>query len=30
MNRIREMAEVPDIQTESTFHETKFAFLLCV
>ena len=29
MDRIREMAEVPDIQTESIFHETKFVFLSC-
>ena len=29
MDRIREMADVPDIQTESIFHETKFVFLSC-
>ena len=29
MDRIREMADVPEIQTESIFHETKFVFLSC-
>jgi site-specific DNA-methyltransferase (adenine-specific) len=29
MDRISEMADVPEIQTESIFHETKFVFLSC-
>ena len=29
MDRISEMADVPDIATESIFHETKFVFLSC-
>ena len=29
MDRISEMAEVPEIQTERIFHETKFVFLSC-
>jgi len=29
MDRIREMADAPEIQTESIFHETKFVFLSC-
>jgi site-specific DNA-methyltransferase (adenine-specific) len=29
MDRISEMADVPEIRTESVFHETKFVFLSC-
>ena len=29
MDRISEMADVPEIQTERIFHETKFVFLSC-
>ncbi len=29
MDRINEMADVPEIQTESIFHETKLVFLSC-
>jgi site-specific DNA-methyltransferase (adenine-specific) len=29
MDRISEMADVPEIRTESIFHETKFVFLSC-
>lgn len=29
MDRIAEMAEVPEIQSERIFHETKFVFLSC-
>ena len=29
MDRISEMADVPEIQTESIFHETKLVFLSC-
>jgi site-specific DNA-methyltransferase (adenine-specific) len=29
MDRIREMADAPEIQAESIFHETKFVFLSC-
>jgi hypothetical protein len=29
MDRISEMADVPEIQAERIFHETKFVFLSC-